>query len=142
RDPAALRRLPVLEHRRPARGQPLPHRRRGHGASAGARPQDAVGRRPADHVRGRLTMRRRRVLILGASYGSLLASKLLLAGHDATLVCLPAEAELIEREGTRVRIPVRGREAPVLLDSRRLPGRLSAAVPTAVDPEAHDLVAL
>src|SRR6185295_8604877 len=29
-----------------------------------------------------------------------------------------------------------------LLDSRRLPGRLSAAVPTAVDPEAHDLVAL
>jgi len=27
------------------------------------------------------------VLILGASYGSLLASKLLLAGHSATLVC-------------------------------------------------------
>ena len=30
------------------------------------------------------------VLILGASYGSLLASKLLLAGHNAKLVCLPA----------------------------------------------------
>ena len=33
------------------------------------------------------------VLILGASYGSLLASKMLMAGHNATLVCLPAEAE-------------------------------------------------
>ena len=33
------------------------------------------------------------VLIMGASYGSLLASKLVLAGHNATLVCLPAEAE-------------------------------------------------
>ncbi len=33
------------------------------------------------------------VLILGASYGSLLAIKLLAAGHTAKLVCLPAEAE-------------------------------------------------
>ena len=38
-----------------------------------------------------------RVLILGASYGSLLASKLLLAGHTAKLVCLPAESELINQ---------------------------------------------
>lgn len=83
-----------------------------------------------------------RVLVLGASYGSLLATKLLLAGHDATLVCLPAEAELIEREGTRVRIPVRGREAPVVIDSRELPGRLHATVPAAVDPRGFDLVAL
>ena len=36
-----------------------------------------------------------RVLILGASYGSLLGMKLALAGHDVTLVCLPAEADLI-----------------------------------------------
>ena len=35
------------------------------------------------------------VLILGASYGSLLAVKLLMAGHKAKLVCLPAEVELI-----------------------------------------------
>jgi len=34
------------------------------------------------------------ILILGASYGSLLATKLLLAGHSVKLVCLPAEAEL------------------------------------------------
>ena len=33
-----------------------------------------------------------KVLIMGASYGSLLATKLLLAGHAVKLVCLPAEA--------------------------------------------------
>ena len=82
------------------------------------------------------------VLILGASYGSLLASKLLLAGHDVTLVCLPHEADLINREGTRVRLPVRGRSEPVEIDSRTLPGRLAAATPESVDPGEHDLVGL
>ena len=61
-----------------------------------------------------------KVLILGASYGSLLASKLLLAGHDVKLVCLPEEAEIINREGIRVRIPVKGLEAPVELVQPRL----------------------
>ena len=50
-----------------------------------------------------------KILILGASYGSLLASKLLMAGHSARLVCLPAEAELINKEGFRVRLPIKGR---------------------------------
>jgi hypothetical protein len=81
------------------------------------------------------------VLILGASYGSLLATKLLLAGHNAKLVCLPAEAETINRDGTRVRLPVKGRD-PVEIDSRRLPGRLSADTPGAVDPAGYNLVAL
>ena len=84
----------------------------------------------------------RRVLVLGASYGSLLASKLLLAGHEVTLVCLPAEADLINREGTRVLMPVRGRAERVVIDSREAPGRLSADVPDAVDPTGYDLVAL
>ena len=35
------------------------------------------------------------VLILGASYGSLLSSKLLMAGHSVTLVCRRETAELI-----------------------------------------------
>lgn len=83
-----------------------------------------------------------RVLILGASYGSLLATKLLLAGHSVKLVCLPSEADLINREGTRVRMPVRGREGLVEVDSRQLPGELSADVPTAIDPSEYDLVAL
>ena len=43
------------------------------------------------------------VLIMGASYGSLLASKLLLSGHTVKLVCLPAEVELINSDGIRVR---------------------------------------
>jgi hypothetical protein len=82
------------------------------------------------------------ILILGASYGSLLAAKLLLAGHDVHLVCLPAEAELINQEGIRVRLPVKGREALVEIDSRRLSARLSASVPGQADPADHDLVVL
>ncbi len=81
-------------------------------------------------------------LILGASYGSLLATKMLLAGHSVTLVCLPEEAALINREGTRVRLPIRGRDELIEIDSRKLPGSLSAATPDAVDPAAFDLVAL
>jgi hypothetical protein len=83
-----------------------------------------------------------KLLILGASYGSLLASKLLIAGHSVTLVCLPEEADLINREGTRVRMPVRGQDALVEIDSRTLPGELSADVPTAVDPGDYDVVGL
>ena len=43
------------------------------------------------------------ILILGASYGSLLATKLLMAGHSVKLVCLPAEADAINTDGARVR---------------------------------------
>jgi hypothetical protein len=81
-------------------------------------------------------------LIFGASYGSLLATKLAMAGHDAKLVCLPAEADIINSEGTRVRIPVKGRDGLLEISSRDLPGRISADVPTAVNPQDHDLVAL
>jgi hypothetical protein len=82
------------------------------------------------------------ILILGASYGSLLASKILFGGHSIKLVCLPAEADLINSEGFRVRIPVRGRSEPVELDSRRLPGRVSAAGASQVDPREFDLIGL
>jgi len=82
------------------------------------------------------------VLILGASYGSLLATKLLLAGHNAKLVCLPAEVQLINAEGTIVRMPAKGREGLVEVRSRDLPGKLSADGPDAVDPSEYDLVAL
>src|SRR5258707_4807621 len=82
------------------------------------------------------------ILIFGASYGSLLATKLLLAGHNVKLVCVPAEVELINKEGTRVRMPVKGREGLVEVDSRKLPGKLSADVPTAVKPAGFDLAVL
>jgi hypothetical protein len=75
------------------------------------------------------------ILILGASYGSLLASKILFGGHSVKLVCLPAEAELINTEGFRVRMPVRGRDEQIELDSRKLPGRVFAARPKGCRPE-------
>jgi hypothetical protein len=84
----------------------------------------------------------RKILILGASYGSLLASKLLFAGHEVKLVCLPAEAGLINAEGFRVRMPIRGRAQPVEVDSRKLPGKVSAAGTSEVNPADYDLVGL
>lgn len=84
----------------------------------------------------------KKILVLGASYGSLLASKLLLSGHTVKLVCLQAEAELINSEGIRVRMPAKGSSTEVEIDSRTLPGDLSADVPGAVDPGEYDLVAL
>ena len=82
------------------------------------------------------------VLILGASYGSLFSTKLLLAGHSVTLVCTPPTAELINREGTLVRFPVRGRETFVEIYSDTLTGQLSASEPDAIDPTDFDLVVL
>ena len=89
-----------------------------------------------------MTNPRYNILILGASYGSLLAAKLLHAGHTVKLVCLPAEAELINKEGAIVRMPVKGRDGLVEIDSRKLPGKLSADGPGAVNPADYDLVAL
>jgi hypothetical protein len=83
-----------------------------------------------------------KILILGASYGSLLGAKLLLAGHTVKLICLPGEAELINAEGIRVRLPVKEREGLVELDSRTMAGRLSAGGTQSADPAGYDLVAL
>jgi hypothetical protein len=82
------------------------------------------------------------ILIMGASYGSLLASKLMFGGHQVKLVCLPAEADLINAEGFRVRMPVKGRTDPIEIDSRKLPGKVSAAGAAEVDPADYDLVGL
>ena len=87
-------------------------------------------------------MKQARILILGASYGSLLGTKLLLAGHRVTLVCTAPTAELIKREGTLVRIPLKGREAPVEIASKQCPGELSACTPDEADPSAFDLIVL
>jgi len=84
----------------------------------------------------------RRVLILGASYGSLRGSKLLMAGHDVTLVCRRRTAELINREGTEVRIKLRGEAGHRSIFSRDLPGELDAAPPEQVDVSRYDLVGL
>ncbi|OGA54020.1 MAG: hypothetical protein A3F74_08670 [Betaproteobacteria bacterium RIFCSPLOWO2_12_FULL_62_58] len=83
-----------------------------------------------------------KILIMGASYGSLLGTKLAAAGHTVKLVCLPAEADLINKEGAIVRLPVKGRAGLVEINSQQLPGKLSAGGTTAFKPADFDLVAL
>src|SRR5258708_32519172 len=82
-----------------------------------------------------------KILIMGASYGSLLGTKLALAGHAVHLVCLPAEADLINREGAIVRMPVKGREGLVEINSKKLPGKMSAGGPAGGKPSHYDHVA-
>jgi hypothetical protein len=82
------------------------------------------------------------ILILGASYGSLLATKLALAGHRVCLVCTGPTAELINREGTLVRFPVKGRAELVEVPSSALPGEVTAATPQDVQPGEYDLAVL
>jgi hypothetical protein len=84
----------------------------------------------------------RNILILGASYGSLLATKLLMAGHNVTLVCRQKTAELINRDGTEVRIKLRDEPSHRSIFSRDLPGKLDATPPANVDVARYDLVCL
>lgn len=81
-------------------------------------------------------------MIMGASYGSLLASKVLFGGHSVHLICLPAEADLINSEGFRLRMPIRGRKDPVIIDSRKLPGKVTAGGVDSANPADFDLVGL
>ena len=88
------------------------------------------------------------ILILGASYGSLLAIKCLAAGHNVTMTCRTATANLINAEGIRVRLPIKGRRdvgVNGLLEvaSKDLKGQLTACTPQQVtDLAAFDLVVL
>jgi hypothetical protein len=88
------------------------------------------------------------ILILGASYGSLLAIKCLAAGHNVTMTCRTATANLINAEGIRVRLPIKGRRdlgVNGLLEvaSKGLKGQLIACTPQQVtDLAAFDLVVL
>src|SRR5437764_890952 len=84
----------------------------------------------------------RNILILGASYGSLLGTKLLMAGHNVTLVCRRKTAELINQQGIEVRIKLRDEAAHRPIFSRDLPGTLDATSPAEVDLSRYDLVGL
>jgi Ketopantoate reductase PanE/ApbA len=84
----------------------------------------------------------RNILILGASYGSLLATKLLMAGHNVTLVCRRKTADLINRDGTEVRIKLRDEAMHRAIFSRNLPGKLDATTPGEVNVSRYDLVGL
>jgi hypothetical protein len=88
------------------------------------------------------------ILILGASYGSLLAIKCLAAGHNITMTCRTATAALINAEGIRVRLPIKGRpdigtNGLLEIPSRTLKGQLHASTPQNVgDLARFDLVVL
>ena len=84
----------------------------------------------------------RNILILGASYGSLLGTKLAMAGHNVTLVCRSHTAELINRDGTEVRIKLRDEAVHRAIFSRDLPGDVDACPPEDVDLSRYDMVAL
>jgi len=86
-------------------------------------------------------MSERRCLVLGASYGSLMAAKLLHAGHNVTLVGRDEEVRLINREGIRVHLPLRD-GGEFVLDSRGARGAISACVPEDVRPGQFDLAIL
>jgi hypothetical protein len=83
-----------------------------------------------------------RILVLGASYGSLFATKCLMAGHDVTLVCRTATAALINSAGTTVCMVLKGESASRCINSIDLPGRLMACTPGEVEPAGYDLVVL
>src|SRR5262249_51799885 len=83
-----------------------------------------------------------KILILGASYGSLFATKCLMADHDVTLVCRAATAELITARGTEVQMALKGEAAPRAILSGALPGRLDASTPDLVEPADYDLAVL
>ncbi|MEM7211856.1 MAG: hypothetical protein AAF479_08190 [Pseudomonadota bacterium] len=83
-----------------------------------------------------------KMLIMGASYGSLLGPKLALAGHDVTLVCLPEEVTLFNAEGARIRMKPKGYSDFIELNSQDGPGRLDACGPDDADVMAYDVVGL
>ena len=85
---------------------------------------------------------RYRLLVLGASYGSLFAAKVALAGHSVHMVCLPEEADIVNRDGAVVRLPLRGRAEPLELNTKTMPGRVTAGCADEVIPEDYDLVVL
>lgn len=83
-----------------------------------------------------------RILILGASYGSLLATKLALAGHDATMVCLPHEVEAFNNKGAIIRMPVRGIDGLIEVNSNMLKGAIVACLAEDAVPAHFDMVVL
>ena len=82
------------------------------------------------------------ILVLGASYGSLFATKCLMAGHNVTLICTSRTAELINNEGTEVRIKLRGEDEHRSIHSKDYKGSCTAVTPDQSHPYSYDLIVL
>lgn len=85
---------------------------------------------------------KRKILVLGASYGSLLGMKLAMAGHDVDLVCRAQTAEVINRDGALVRLKLRDEPDHRVLSSNDQPGTIRAMEPQDAVPNNYDLIAL
>jgi len=72
--------------------------------------------------------------IMGASYGSLLGPKLALAGHAVHLICLPAEADLINKKAQSCAHAGQGTRKAVEINSKKLPGTMTAGGTAGVKP--------
>lgn len=83
-------------------------------------------------------MPRRRILILGASYGLLPGVKLALAGHEVTFVCRAQEAQQLASDDLIVRIPLRCSAKAAQLRTRAA----QFCTPNEADPETAELVIL
>ena len=82
------------------------------------------------------------ILVLGASYGSLFATKCLMAGHNVTLICTSRTAELINSEGTEVRIKLRSQDEHRSIRSKDYKGSCTAVTPDQSHPYSYDLIVL
>jgi len=82
------------------------------------------------------------ILVLGASYGSLFATKCLMAGHNVTLICTSRTAEIINSEGTEVRIKLRGEDEHRSIRSKDYKGSCTAVTPDQSHPYSYDLIVL
>ena len=83
-----------------------------------------------------------KILVLGASYGALIAAKIALAGHDVAMVARPDEAEVINDLGLRVRLVAREGNTPLELARADMNGTVTALTPTQSTDLEPDLVFL
>ena len=81
------------------------------------------------------------ILIYGASYGILVASKLMLAGYDVVCVCKKEEADLINNEGFSLEIDSYLKKK-VILKSEKLNGNIKAIQPESINLDNVKLVFL
>lgn len=92
-----------------------------------------------DDQRETTTKKKYNVLILGGSYGSLFGIKLVMAGHDVTLICTQKSANIFNEKGSVVKIPIRDLENKFIdLNSHHISttvsgsGKLTASTPDQV----------
>ena len=78
------------------------------------------------------------ILIYGASYGILLASKLMLAGYNVTCVCKQEEAKLLNQKGFLLRWKVILKK--ISINSKNLSGKFIAIEPNEINLNKIELI--